>query len=164
MELFGIILAIPVAFVASVAYCYFLTKIIAPIDLLRKVMWVASAGVFFLLAVEIALLATIGTVRSRASIGPVFYLAHLAIFFLGTPSLANVIILRNPRATFRQLWCAVSVCTVFAVALILLQYGVSEALYGVDGTDGPFSKRQIPPPVTQSASSLTRLGEVCLPG
>jgi hypothetical protein len=164
MELFGIILAIPAALVASVAYCSFLTKIIVPTDLVRKAMWVASAGVLFLLAVEILLVVTIGPVRSQASIGPVFYLVDLAIFFLGTPSLANLIILRNARATFRPWWWAVPVCTVFAVALILLQYGVSEALYGVDGTDGPFSNRRIPPPVTESASSLTRLGEACLPG
>jgi hypothetical protein len=91
-------------------------------------------------------------------------LVHLAIFVLGTPSLANVIILRNSRATLRPWWWAVPVCTVFAVALILLQYGVSEALYGVDGTDGPFSNRQISLPITESASSLIRLGEASLPG
>jgi hypothetical protein len=142
MELFGIILSIPVAFVASVVYCFFLAKIIIRVDLLRRFMWAASVGVLLLFAVEIVLLVTIGAVRSRASIGPGFYVAHLAVFFLGPPSLANVLILRNPRSPFRWYW-AVPACTVFAFALVLLQYGVSEALYGVEGSDGPFSERQI---------------------
>jgi hypothetical protein len=30
-------------------------------------------------------------------------------------------------------------CTLFAFSLVLLQYGVSEALYGIDGTQGPYS-------------------------
>jgi hypothetical protein len=148
MELFGIVLSIPLAFVASVVYCLFLAKIIIRADLLRRFLWAASVGLLLLFAVEIVLLTTIGAVRSRANIGPAFYVAHLAVFFLGTPAVANVLILRNPRATFRWYW-AVPVCTVFAFALVLLQYGVSEALYGVDGTDGPFSERQTPAPGVQ---------------
>src|SRR5688572_9526638 len=100
MELFGILLSIPAAFVASVGYCLVLAKIIIRVDPLRRLMWGASVGVLCLFVLEIVLLATIGAVRSRASIGPVFYLAHLAVFFLGTPALANVLILRNPRSTF----------------------------------------------------------------
>jgi hypothetical protein len=143
MELFGIILSIPVAFVASVVYCLLLAKIIIRVDPLRRLLWVVSVGVLSLFAVEILLLVTIGAIHSRESIGPVFYPAHLAVFCMGTPALANVLILRNPRSTFRWYW-AVPACTIFAFALVLLQYGVSEALYGVEGTNGPFSERQIP--------------------
>jgi hypothetical protein len=143
MELFGIILSIPVAFVASVVYCFFLAKIVIRVDLLRRFMWAASVVVLLLFAVEIGLLMTIGPRRSSDSIGPAFYVAHVAVFFLGTPALANVLILRSPRSRFRWYW-AVPACTVFAFALVLLQYGVSEALYGVDGGDSPFSERQIP--------------------
>ena len=110
MELFGIILSIPVAFVASVVYCFFLAKIIIRVAPLRRFMWAASVGVLLLFAVEIVLLMTISAVRSRASIGPGFYVTHLAVFFLGTPALANVLILRNPRSPFRWYW-AVPACT-----------------------------------------------------
>jgi hypothetical protein len=84
------------------------------------------------------LLVTIGAVRSRAIIGPAFYAAHFALFILGTPALANVLVLWPPKGVVRWFW-AVPICAVFAVALVLLQYGVSEALYGVEGTGGPFS-------------------------
>ena len=84
------------------------------------------------------LLATIGAVRSRGAIGPAFYAVHIALFFLGTPALANALVLRK-RGGMRRWYWAVPACTLFAFALVLLQYGVSEALYGIDGMDGPFS-------------------------
>ena len=132
MELVGIILSVPVAFVANLVYSYLLARFVVRVDWLRKIMWVASVALLVLFAAEIALLVTIGPVRSRASIGPAFYLTHLAIFLLGTPALANVLILRFRSTTFRWYW-AVPLCTLFALVLVLLQYGVSEALYGIDG-------------------------------
>jgi hypothetical protein len=36
-------------------------------------------------------------------------------------------------------YSAVPFCTIFAFVLVLLQYSVSEALYGIDGDNGPFS-------------------------
>jgi hypothetical protein len=135
MEILGIILSVPVAFMASLGYCFLLAKVVCGFETLRRVMWLASIVVLVAVGAELALLVTLGAVRSQALIGPAFYAAHVALFFLGTPALANVLVLRRPGAILRWYW-AVPVCTLFAFGLVLLQYGVSEALYGVDGVDG----------------------------
>lgn len=96
----------------------------------------ASFVVLVVFVVEIALLATVGAVRSRAAIGPLFYSAHLMVFFLGVPALANVLVLRR---NVKRWYVAVPLCTLFALVLVLMQYGVSEALFGIDGDGGPFS-------------------------
>jgi len=138
MEVFAIMLSVPAAFIASLVYCFILTKLVMDTESLRRAVLGVSMGVLLVWAVEIVLLVTIGAVRSRAIIGPAFYAAHSAVFVLGTPALANVLVLWPPKGVLRWFW-AVPMCTVFGVALVLLQYGVSEALYGVEGRGGPFS-------------------------
>jgi cobalamin synthase len=60
----------------------------------------------------------------------------LTVFFLGTPALANLPLLRTqPKKWFIVL----PFCVAFAFVLMLLQYGVSERLYGINGDDGPYS-------------------------
>jgi hypothetical protein len=76
--------------------------------------------------IEVVLLVALGAIRSRATIGPAFYVIHVALFFLGTPALVNVLLLRKPTGFIRWYW-AVPACTLFAFLLVLLQYGVSEA-------------------------------------
>ena len=77
-------------------------------------------------------------VRVRELAGPWFYAVHLLLFVLGTPALANVIVLRPRPKYFRGWFVAVPLCTVLAFGLVLMQYVVSEALYGIEGQDGPF--------------------------
>ena len=138
MELFGILLSIPAAFVASGVYCFLLAKIVTRFDTVSHWLCWASFAVLIAFGIEVLLLLTLGAVRARAVIGPAFYLGHLAVFVLGTPALANVLILRSrPDKHFRWYW-AIPLCTAFALVLVLLQYGVSEALFGIDGEDGPF--------------------------
>ena len=132
MELFGIVLSIPVAFVASLMYCFMLAAVDARYPtlsaLLRRGAWIVLA----LFVAEVILLATMGAVGARAALGSGYYASHLVVFFLGTPALANVLMLgRGPHRKGR--WLApVLLCTLFALVLVLLQYGVSEALFGID--------------------------------
>jgi hypothetical protein len=88
--------------------------------------------------IELVLLITIGAVRSRGLLGPGFYVAHVIFFFLCPPALANVLVLRPKTGVVSQWWVAGALCTVLAFCLVLLQYGVSEALYGIDGDNGPY--------------------------
>ena len=141
MEIFGIILSVPVALIASMLYCLFLEKVVAPRTVLSRLMRRASYVLLALFCVEVVLLETIGAVRSRGMLGPGFYIAHLIFFFLCTPALANILVLQGRRTTVSKWYVAGLICTVFAVVLVLLQYGVSEALYGIDG-DGPYSALQ----------------------
>jgi hypothetical protein len=141
MEVFGIILSVPVAFVASLVYCFLLATFVVRVEMLRRTMWLVSVGLLIAFGVEVALLLTLGAVRARGVLGPSFSVGHVILFFLGTPALANVLILRKRPKRLVRWYLAVPLCTVFALVLVLLQYGVSEALYGVDGDNGPFSSR-----------------------
>ena len=79
--------------------------------------------------------------RSRALVGPLFYPVHLVLFLLSVPALANLLILTR-RSQESQLWVETAIlCTLLALPLVVTQYAVSEALYGVDGKGGPYGAR-----------------------
>jgi hypothetical protein len=138
MELFGIVLSIPVAFVASLLYCLLLDRLVLKMEVPSRWLRRGSLLILALFAVELILLVTLGPVRSRGLLGSGFYAAHLILFFLGPPALANLLVLRRPRGGVLAKWyVAAAACTVFAFFLVLLQYSVSEALYGIDDHDGP---------------------------
>jgi hypothetical protein len=139
MEMFGILLSIPAAFLASTVWCAILVHGIKLFERLSRWLYTVSLIVLVAFVSEVVLLITLGAVQSRGMIGPVFYVVHIAIFFLGTPALANVALLHR-RSTVLRYWYLVPIpCTIFALVLILMQYGVSEALYGIYGTNGPYS-------------------------
>jgi hypothetical protein len=139
MEVLGIVLSVPAAFLANLVYCFLLSRIVVRVEMLRRLMWRVSIGVLAAFAIELTLLSTLGPVRARAVLGPGFYVGHMMLFFLGSPALANVLVLYKGRRPPVAWYAAVPFCTIFAFVLVLLQYSVSEALYGIDGTDGPFS-------------------------
>ena len=140
MEIFGILLSVPVAFVASAIYVFFLSNEVVGTGILRRAMLIASAGVLIAFVLEVLILLTMGAVQARTLFGPSFYVVHVILFFLGTPALANVLVLRQRPGHLARWYAAVPLCTVFAFVLVLMQYGVSEALYGIDGQGGPFGK------------------------
>ena len=131
MELFGIMFSIPVAFGMNMVYCALLTKVPCVSDRPYAFLYVPSLVVLGMFLVEMVLLVWLGAVGSRTLVGSAFYLAHLTVFFLGAPALANVLVLRPVSCRW---YVAGVTCTVFALFLILMQYGVSEALYGINGT------------------------------
>ena len=47
------------------------------------------------------MLLTLGAVRSRTILGPSFYVAHVILFFVSVPALANALVLRE-HCEFRQ--------------------------------------------------------------
>jgi hypothetical protein len=139
VELFGIVFSIPVAFVISMAYCAVLAHALRRVEFLRRWLYAVSLVLLAGFLCEVLLLVTLGAVGSRALVGPAFYVAHSVFFFLGTPALANALLLPKRRPVIRRWYLAGALCTAFAFCLVLLQYGVSEALYGIDGTNGPYS-------------------------
>jgi hypothetical protein len=139
MELLGIILSIPVAFAASMTYCLLVAKVLSKFAILSRSLRIISHALLLLFSAEILLLITVGAVRSRGLLGPGFYVAHVVFFFLCTPALANTLVLQRKHVALSRWWVAGLICTIFAFGLVLLQYGVSEALYGIDGDNGPYS-------------------------
>lgn len=81
-----------------------------------------------------------GSVGTRLLIGRPYYPGHLLTFFLGCPALINILVLPNPCRWHARWWFALPLCTALALVLVVQQYVVSEALYGIDGVDGPFSQ------------------------
>ncbi len=140
MEIFGIILSVPGAFIASALYRHLLLMArskwprIAPV--LTAVSWIVLAAVL----AEWMLLLLRGAVGTRVLVGPVFYPAHFVAFVLGTPALINVLVLPNPCARRARSFCVVPLSTVLAFILVVQQYAVFETLYGIEGQDGPFSQ------------------------
>ncbi len=138
MELFGLLCSIPPAFLTSAGYSFVLSRAQTRWPRFSLFLFRASVIVLIVFAVEAILLASLGAVRSRELIGPRFYDAHFACFLLGVPSLATVLVVGRHRWVSNW-YVAASLCTVFAFCLVLLQYDVTESLYGIDGTGGPFS-------------------------
>ena len=96
---------------------------------MRRLLYWASFVILGLFLVEVVLLSKLGTVRSRAVIGPGFYVVHVLILFLGPPALANALVLRENGPFVTRWYFAGAICTIFAFYLVLLQYDVSESLW-----------------------------------
>jgi hypothetical protein len=138
MELFGIVLAVPAAFVASVVYASILRRIRLAGVFRRAVAWGSYVILCGLLIEWVALIA-VGAVGCRTAIGPMFFILHLVIYFLAVPALVNLLVLEAPDTGWSS-WLAVGVFGgMLAFPMVLTQVGVAEALYGVDGQTGPYS-------------------------
>jgi len=143
MELVGIVLFVPLAFIASGIYAYVIHFILRPQIVGRVALWVSTAVLVGLL-LEWVVLFTMGAVSSRAIIGPTFYPLHLLIFVLSIPALANVLVIRIRNSVAMPgfgAWLVIALlCSALALPVVLTQYGVSEALYGIDGAGGPYGQ------------------------
>jgi hypothetical protein len=139
MEPYAILLSGPVAFALSVVYCTIVSKYVRAIERLRWHCYLLSLVLLGLFCIELVFLCALGPVRSRATLGPGFSVAHITFFFLGTPALCNTLILAPRRPHVANPYVAGMICAIFAVFLLLIQYWVAEALYGADGKDGPYS-------------------------
>jgi hypothetical protein len=73
MELFGIVLSVPVAFVASLVYRFILARGIVRFPTASRWLWWMSAGILAWFCIEVALLVTMGAVGSRRFLGPVWH-------------------------------------------------------------------------------------------
>jgi hypothetical protein len=137
-----------------------LVKIVSRSTRFSRALRIASYIVLPLFAIELLLLLALGSLRSRALLGPGFYVAHLLLFFAGPAALANILVLRSGRGAFAKWYVVAALCTLFAFCLVLLQYTVSESLYGIDGDDGPYSEQLLKNTgrLSSSGHSSNRIG------
>ena len=103
----------------SMVYCALLAKVVRRLDRVRRFLLRVSLIVLGSFVVDLVLLSKLDTVRSRAVVGPGFYVAHTVFFFLGTPALANALILGRRCSLVAWWYVAGAVCTIFAIFLIL---------------------------------------------
>ena len=139
MELFGLIFSVPFIFVSSCLYLSFLKRIISFMPWITGIFLIPSIFIIILLVLEIIGVATVGTLNLRSFIGPIFYKIHTVIFFLAVPSLSNVMQLQKKFPILHNKLGIALVCTVYGLVVVLLQIGVAETLYGIDGNNGSFS-------------------------
>lgn len=141
MEIFGIMLAIPAAFIATTIYSLLVRWLTLRLPRLAKPVLMMSIVTLAGLVLEWCLLGAVGTVGSREIIGPAFYPLHLGVFFLSVPALANIMILRGASRGFGRLLMVGVCCAALALPVALTQIAVSEGLYGVDGSGGPYGTK-----------------------
>lgn len=139
MEIFGIVLTVPAAFVVSALYSFWVRWVASRLPWLAKLALGTSILVLVALLIEWCLLGVVGAVRIREMVGPFFYTLHLAVFFLSVPALANILVLRSPGGGVGRLLLIALCCAALALPVVLTQVAVSEALYGVDGSGGPYA-------------------------
>ena len=139
MELFGILLSIPATFVASAIYSIILKWFLSRCFWIFKVFFWPSLIILALLFLEFMGVVSVGPLTLRAIIGPAFYPIHFLLFLFSIPCLANLIQIQKAAPFVSRWYIAALACSVFGLCVVLLQYGVSEALYGINGTDGPYS-------------------------
>jgi hypothetical protein len=136
VELLGVAASLPGAFLLTALYTTILLRVARHLRWVALVFRPASYLVLGLFLLELILITTLGAVQSRTIIGPAFFAVHNAIFFLGTPALANILLLRERRPS-RFLVC--SACAIFGFVLVLIGADVNEKLFGIDDVGGPFS-------------------------
>jgi hypothetical protein len=140
MELFGITLSVPVIFVTSIIYAFIIRKVTEKnVFLINPLLWV-SAVLLVTVLLEFVGVAIVGSIKLRESIGPSFYSIHITLFFLAVPALVNIMRLQNRYPLLSRWYIIGFFCAICGLCVVLLQYVVSEALFGVDGMGGPYGK------------------------
>ena len=137
MEIFGILLSVPAAFIASTLYAFLVRWLtsIYPWSLSPTI--AVSIAVLVGLVLEWCILGAVGAQRSVEVIGPVFYPLHLVVFFLSIPALANILTLRKPGGGLWRSLVVGLLCAALALPVVITHIAVSETLYGIDGSGGP---------------------------
>jgi hypothetical protein len=139
MELFGILLSAPFLLVASVVYAILVGKANSRWPFWGDcVLWISFA-IIVLFLIEVIAVASAGTIAVRETIGPMFYPVHTILFFVIVPCIVNVMRIQQRFTIITKLYVIGPLCGFLGFFIVLFQYAVFEALFGVDGMGGPYS-------------------------
>lgn len=131
MEILGIALSVPVPFVASIVYGIIIGKVIRLWQFLSTPLLMFSLLVLSLLTFELIGVLTLGVVRVQEIVGDQYYAIHLGLFFLAVPSMANLLTIQRSVPNLSKWYVIGPVCSILALCSVLLQYDVSETLFGI---------------------------------
>jgi hypothetical protein len=139
MELFGLILAVPFTGLASAVYVWGVLRFVVPrsglATVLRALSWLPLLATFS----ELIFVRAVGPVAARTIVGPAFMAIH-SLFLVTPPALINVLLLYRRPPSWRRAFIAVAVSWGICFGLLLFNIVVSEALFGIDGSGGPFGR------------------------
>jgi len=129
MELFAILLVIPISFIISLIYFKIISYIIAKWSFFSKWILLSSKFIILLCVVEFSLIIFLGVSTLQNMSNGLYYVIHLGLFFLLLPSFINIIII---KISFLNKWyIAVPVSVIFSIIIIFYQIFVSERLFGI---------------------------------
>lgn len=138
MEALGIAIGILGGLIAAPVFCFLLVKLIAPLPRLSRFAFYAAAALLLIYSAELLFVAARSVVAARQLVGPAFFPAHVLLTLGSAPALACVLLLGSRNVA--KWWpAAAAICWLIGVFSIFYQYGVAEALYGIDGQGGPYS-------------------------
>jgi hypothetical protein len=138
MEAFGIALYALGGMVAAPVFCFLVARYSQRFPELSTVVRWGSAGLLVVFILDVAIVDALSAVRVRAYVGPAFFPIHAVATLLAAP--ASAFVLLAGRRNVSRLWPAVAfLAWCLGVFAIFHQYSVSEALYGIDGSGGPYS-------------------------
>jgi hypothetical protein len=136
----GIAIALYLAggLIAAPTFCLVLAKWIRQLPRLARLLWCFGLSISGLFVSDLILVAVVGSVRARELLGPGFPDIHAFVTLLAAPSVACAVLLG--QRNLARWWPAVAAfCWLVGAFAIFYQYGVMEALYGIDGIGGPYS-------------------------
>src|ERR1700690_3400101 len=136
MELYGIILSVPMAFVASSIYSGIIKRLTMKWEFLTTpILWLSVLSLS-LIIMEFLGMSKFGTIKLQETIGQLYYPIHVCLFLSALPSLVNVM-RRQGKSPFLSKWYVIGITFAFCgLCVVLMQYTVFESLYGVDGVIG----------------------------
>ena len=138
MESIGIAIYALGGMVAAPVFCFLVSRYSRRTPNLSSIFWWGSLGLLSMFAMELVWVYFAGAVSARAAVGPAFFPLHAVVTFLAAPALACFLL--AGRWNISGWWPAVAVIAwCLGIFAIFHQYNVAEALYGIDGTGGPYS-------------------------
>ena len=138
MELFGIMLGIPVALVVSTVYTNFVIRTYEKSGFIFKAQRVLPYFIIPLLILEVVVLVSMGAFAAHQKFGGWFDWMHTANLFLGSAAVVNLVVAvfrrfeQNSSYPFTR-FTACSVCFVMMIVSMFTNIYVYEDTYGVDG-------------------------------
>lgn len=140
MENFGIILSVPGAFITSILYSAILGKVTNRLPKLIPPLKLGSVVVLLAAVMETIATTTIGPNRLQQMTGSLYYPFHVVVFLLTLPALSGIMRFQNRFKKLSKWYSVGGFCAVVGLLIVLQQYVVSEAIFGVDGVGGPYGK------------------------
>jgi hypothetical protein len=135
MELFGLLLAMPVTFVASFVYAALALALFSFLPVVARVLVSASLFVIALIVTELVLFAALGPKGTYAHLGHGFTALHFLGFLLGPPAVANLVFHVGCQWNLNRwlrFFSATGCCWITCMSALLGNIVVDEAIVGID--------------------------------
>jgi hypothetical protein len=138
MESVGIALYALGGLVAAPVFCFLVARYSRMFPKLSAIVWCGSVALLAVFSFDVVSVYFVSAVRVRAVVGPVFFPVHAVATLFAAPAFA--VLFLASRRNMSRWWPALAVIAwCLGIFAIFYQYSVAEALYGVDGSGGPYS-------------------------